>query len=130
MNELEFKIVLNEKICDLAEAILHYYNPCELGKDSCLLSRKMGSNTVTCCYETLFDKHGDAERRCQFLKEEGGCGFRNVFCKIWLCATAIQNSPQCVEDLKDLENLAKRYDLTRRPFLGQRYVGMTKELEK
>jgi len=38
-------------------------------------------------------------------------------------------NPECLDDLKDIERIALRYGLTRRPLLGERYVGMSAELE-
>jgi hypothetical protein len=127
MNETEFKLLLNEKLCDVADAILHYYNPCNLKENACLLTDDMENDSVACCHFSKYDNI-NGERKCQFWN--GKCGFRNINCKIFLCATAIQTNPECVEDLKNLEIIAARYGLTRKPFLGQRYVGMAAELEK
>lgn len=127
MNELEFKILLNEKLCDLADAILHYYNPCRIRLDACLLSDAIGGAACGCCGERgKFDKVAGG---CQFLLEKGRCGFRNIGCKLFLCAAAMKENPDCVNDLRNLENLAKRHGLARRPYLGDRYAGRTRELE-
>jgi hypothetical protein len=126
MNELEFKILLNEKLCDLAEAILHYYNPCKFNGNSCLLSDKIGKETNSCCFRSKFDRSNE-DKVCLFLKGRS-CGFRNIGCKLFLCYFAAQENLECVEDLKSLELIAKHYGLMRRPFLGDRYAGMTEEL--
>ena len=127
MTELEFKLVLNEKLCDLAEAILHYYNPCRRGKNSCFLYPEPVPGKG-CCYKTKFDDKDREDRRCQFLSTEG-CRFRNIGCKIWLCAPAIGRADlDCIESLRALEKVARRYGLMRRPFLGDRYVGKAEEL--
>jgi hypothetical protein len=129
MTELEFKILLNEKLCDLADALLHYYNPCGCVNDICWVSKDPANKHLHCCINTKFDKLGDETRVCEFL-QGNRCGFRNIGCKLFLCATAISKSPQCAQDFKDLENLARRYGLVRRPFLGERYAGRTEELER
>jgi len=118
MTELEFKILLNEKLCDVADAILFYYNPCQLNGSKCLQG-----DASYCCLFYPREHNGE----CKFLKEDG-CHFRNIKCKTWLCETAIRKNPECVEALKVLESLAKMYGLARRPFLGERYVGKTEEV--
>lgn len=104
MIELEFKILLNEKLCDLADAILYHYNPCKLTKDNTCLVKE--NKNETCCHNSVFG--GVENKTCIFIKDNK-CGFRNIGCKVWLCATAIIHNPECANDLKDIENLAKRY---------------------
>lgn len=121
LSELEFKILMNEKLCDLADAVLHYYNPCQRkDRSSCLVLDHTGTH---CC------SHSDGSH-CPFYKYEA-CKFKCVRCKIMLCRSALNElkHPECLEDLKDIERIAIRYGLTRRPYLGDRYIGMGVELE-
>lgn len=119
MTELEFKILLNEKLCDLADDIMYYYNPCKIENGKCLLDE-------FCCSRTRF-KRQDGKEDCHFLKD--GCTFKNLKCKLWFCETAIKNmSQECLEIFKNLENIAKLHGLTRKPFLGESYVGRQNEI--
>lgn len=122
MTELEFKIYLNDRLCDIADTILMYYNPCQIKDGKCLLGEKF------CCFRTRF-KRLDGSEECQFLGENG-CTINNLQCKIWLCETALRKTnPECVEALKGIEAFAKIYKLTDRPFLGESYVGRKAERE-
>lgn len=106
MNEIEFKIALHSRLCDMADLILHYYNPCDIRKGAC---RKADPNP--CCVMTRF-KRFDDDRRCQFLGE-GGCEFPNIECKVWLCEIATgAASQECLSALVMVENIAKAYRLT------------------
>jgi len=123
-NDIEFLLQLNEKLCDLVDVILLYYDPCKFGVNKCLVTDDIEGSDLHCCN----NRYGQG-LKCPFLKSgTEPCKFRNISCKLWLCATAIENSPECVESLKDLEKFALRYGLTKRPLLGQRYVGMSAEL--
>lgn len=44
MNEMEFKILLNQRLCDLADLILHYYNPCQFKDGGCLLCKDINTD--------------------------------------------------------------------------------------
>lgn len=128
MTEIELKIYLNDKLCDIADAILMYYNPCQIKDGSCTLCEDMATDERHCCYRTNHKKL-DREQHCFFLGKNG-CLFRNIKCKIWLCETAIRKtSPECVEALKALETFANIYGLTSRPMLGESYVGRKAECE-
>ena len=127
MNETEFKILLNEKLCDLIDAILYYYNPCQIKDNSCLLVNDMRNDKRQCCYRSHFASRTE-DKYCPFLKSDG-CSFRNANCKIWLCETAIKNAdPKCLESLKNLENISKIYTLGRGPYLREHCVGKNKEI--
>lgn len=126
MTDTEFKLLLNEKLCDLADAFLHYYDPCQRRDNTCLVCENIETSTVHCCYRTKWDRQ-DGDRHCAFLKNRS-CGYRNISCKIWLCATAMQANPECLSDFKAIEEIARHYDLVRRPFLGQGYAGRSEEL--
>ena len=124
LSELEFKMLMNERLYDLAEAVIHYYNPCQRSsRTTCLVIDRLGDVSKHCCF------HSDGNH-CPFYKNEV-CQFKCVRCKIMLCRPALLElkNPECLEDLKDIERIALRYGLTRRPCLGDRYVGMTIEVE-
>lgn len=128
MTETELKIYLNEKLCDIADAILMYYNPCQIKDGSCTLCLDMATSEQHCCFRSKFKKL-DGEQHCQFLGKNG-CTFRNIKCKVWLCETAIRKTdPKCVSALKALEEFSKLYELTYRPYLGESYVGRKLELK-
>ena len=69
----------------------------------------------------------EVNRHCQFMRD-GHCGFRNIGCKVWLCETAKQECPECLEDLTAIEAIAFRHGLMSRPLLRERYRGRDEEL--
>ena len=129
MTELEFKLVLNQKLCDLMDVLIYYYNPCQIKDGSCLRMRTIQDEHKFCCgfYAPRGEK--DCDRKCMFLQEDGSCRFRNIKCKLWFCETAIRSAPpELIQAIKILEEFTKLYKLTRRPFLGEGYVGRSKEV--
>ena len=125
MTETEFIILFNEKLYDLADVLINYYNPCQIKDNACKLVQDIKNDDKFCCM--FYSK--DGKEKCVFLKDSG-CAFRNIKCKLWLCETAIRGTDiKCIEALKSLESLAKLYDLTRRPHLGEHYVGKNAELK-
>ena len=116
MNDTEFKLSLEKYLCDLAEIFLERYNPCLKQGDSCIVK-----NPNPCCSNTRFGKDG-----CPHWK--GQCTYRNIWCKYWLCETAIKNtSSECVEVLKHIQEIGKIYNLIGKPFLGSPdYIGADK----
>ena len=126
---MEFKILLHQRLCQLINDILYYYNPCNIKDNSCTMSPDITNDPIRCCFKTHYDRSAE-DRSCHFI-EDGKCTYDNVFCKLFLCITAINKTdPKCVESLKALEVIAKLHDLTRRPFIGQRYVGQTEEINR
>jgi hypothetical protein len=122
MTELEFKIIIHNKLCDIADTILMYYNPCQIKDGKCLL------DNFPCCTRTN-NKRLDGDIRCQFLGENG-CTIRNLRCKTWLCETAIRKTNQeCIEALKIIEQMMKLYGLGSGPYLGEHYVGKNEEIK-
>jgi len=90
MNETELKLYLNEKICDIADGLIAFYNPCQMKNGGC----KAGPNNP-CCKHTRFSKDG-----CPFMTN-GKCGFRNTKCKLWFCETALKDAdPKFIETIK------------------------------
>lgn len=115
MTQQELIILLNEKVCDIADALMLYYNPCELHDFKC----KAG-NPNSCCKHTRF---GDGV--CPFLKTT--CTFRNTKCKLWFCATVLKDiDPKFINSIKILEQFSDLYSLISKPFIGQPYVGADK----
>ena len=116
MDELQFKQALEESLIKVADVLMEYYNPCHRSLNKCLVELPHGcpNSEGTCS-------------RCDFLVGSE-CGKVNLNCKLWFCITAIMENKECAEDFRILESLAIRYGLVRRPYLGQRYVGMSAEL--
>jgi hypothetical protein len=110
MKDFEFKILLNQRLCDFAEEVLYHYNPCKLVRSE---HRCINSDDLTrkvCC--TFF--HRSKGDPCVFLGKEGNCSFRNVLCKISLCEKAIENAdPMCMKTLKLIEDIAQLHGLMR-----------------
>ena len=114
MNDTEFKIALNERLCDLAELVLYQYDPCKKEGSRCLVA-----DPNPCCKYTRF---GD---KCPHWT--GKCNYRNIWCKYWLCNTAVKNTqPECVEVLKHIQEIGKLYGLIGSPFFGEDYIGADK----
>ena len=105
------------KLIDVADVLIAKYNPCHLKETSCLVN-----DPSPCCINSIFGKG-----MCPYSKDNK-CTNRNLDCKIWFCETAIKNMPtEAYDSFKDLENIAKRYGLVKRPFLGDtNYVGADK----
>jgi len=114
ITELDLKLFLNEKICEIADVFMTYYDCCHIDGASC----KAG-NPNPCCGHTMY-----GGEKCPFGKI---CNFTNCNCKLWLCETALKTTdPMCIESLKALEQLAKIHGLRRKPFLGEGYIGADK----
>ena len=94
MTDVEFKLALNERLCDLVELMLHQYNPCNQQDGGCVAGKPN-----PCCTNTRFGKTG-----CPFF--DGKCKVRLIWCKYWLCEIAIRNTkPECVEVLKHIQEI-------------------------
>src|SRR3990167_3801292 len=117
ITENDLKLFLNEKLCELADVMMTYYDCCHLRGSSC----KAGDPNP-CCKNSQFGKG-----LCPFWKNNR-CNFRNCDCRLWLCETAVKTTdPVCVEGLKLLEQFAKLYGLVRTPLIGERYSGADKQ---
>ena len=117
MNEIELTILLNDKLKDMAMAMMTYYDCCGIKGSAC-----KGGDPNPCCVNSRFGRG-----TCPFLKE-GGCSFRNAACSLWLCESAIKTTdPKCVEGLKLLEQFGALYGLVRKPFIGHPYSGADKQ---
>lgn len=110
-----FRLLLNDKLCDIADAVLRYYDPCQKKENSCLITDDISDGSVHCCF------HGPGSG-CWLWRD--GCQGRLISCKVWLCHPCFLKAPKdCVDTLQDIERIAIRYGLVRRPTLGDRYVG-------
>ncbi len=117
ITETELKLLLNEKLCDMADALMLYYDPCGIRDSAC-----KGGDPNPCCVNSQFGRGG-----CPFMRD-GKCNFRNCDCKLWLCETAVKAAdPKCIEALKMLEHFAKLFGLVRSPLIGERYSGADKQ---
>lgn len=106
MNETEFRIACHARLCDLADLVLAYHNPCQARLGACLKG-----DPNPCCIRTRF-KRFEADKRCMFIGENG-CELPNIECKVWLCELALEQAdPKALAALKALEDIAKLYGLT------------------
>lgn len=107
---------VEQEIIELADALMEKYDPCQLKDGGCLVR-----NPSPCCDITRFG------RRCKYSKNNR-CTNPNVECKIWFCETAIKNmDPKVYEAFRGLEHIARQFDMTNQPFLGDtNYVGADK----
>lgn len=104
MTELEFKILLHEKLCDLADLFLYYYKPCGIKNGKCL------TGSFPCCIGSRFTQNSN--EKCHFLGLYG-CKFKNVECKVYLCNKAfIKANVNCIKSLEAINTIAKIYVLT------------------
>jgi len=121
MNDIEFKLALNERLCDLADLMLHQYNPCQQQNGACV-----AGDPNPCCTYTRFNETGHADG-CPHWN--GKCTYRNIWCKHWLCDTAVKNTkPECFEVLKRVQEIGKAFGLIGEPFFGNSYIGADKPL--
>lgn len=127
MTESEFKVLLDQRLSDLADVLLLYYRPCELTEGRCRLGRLLGGPAVPCCHShAAFQSH--PEEPCPLLGEHG-CTVKLAKCKLWFCQTVLEQAdPRCVEAMRILESLLRLFELGSRPYLGQGYVGRRAEL--
>ena len=115
MTENELKGILNEKLCDIGEVLLEYYDCCGMNELSC----KLGDPNPCCSENTVY-----ARGLCPH-SIDNKCTFRNASCKLWICKTAIKTTdPKCVEALLLLEKFGQLFEIVRRPIIGQRYRGL------
>ena len=87
MNNIEFKLALHARLCDLADILMLQYNPCRAADRACL----MGKNPIPCCTHTRF-KRFDGSEFCYYLGDDG-CQVMNIYCKTWFCEEAEKNLP-------------------------------------
>lgn len=117
MNKTELKSIVNDKLCDLVDVLLNYYNPCNICGSGCRVSKEN-----PCCFDTRFGKG-----KCPFLINDK-CVNRNIECKLWICETAIKNTePECIEALKVLEQFSQIFGLINGQLLGEPYIGADKK---
>jgi hypothetical protein len=112
MTEEELKQFLDHKLWEIGDALMRYYDPCNMRVSSC----KVGDPNP-CCVYTRFRKE-----LCQY--QDNGCQYPNAMCVLWLCKTAIQTTdPKCVEGLMMLEHFGNLFGIVGKPMIGQAYVG-------
>jgi hypothetical protein len=87
MTDTEFKIHLHNKLCDVADLLMFYYDPCKLDKDG----NCPGGTIGKCCYRTYYEKKDGMG--CIFLSDKH-CTVRNFGCKIWFCFEAFDRFPR------------------------------------
>ncbi len=117
MTEQELIILLNEKLCDIADALMCYYDCCSIKDSACKVA-----DPNPCCINSQFGKG-----LCPFWINNR-CNFRHADCKLWICETAIKTTnPKCIEALKFLEQFARLYGIIRIPLIGESYAGADRQ---
>lgn len=108
MTDTEFKIQLHNKLCDLADLFLYYYNPCGWEGNKC-------KGVERCCSRgTPYEKHNGGEG-CVFLSDEG-CPIKNILCKLGLCFEVYDHiDSKFKRSFKALEIIARIYALSSFP---------------
>lgn len=99
MKDYEFRIYLHRKLCDMADLLIYYYNPCGWECGHCKANK-------TCCHLHQL-KTGDG--LCDFL-DEGRCNLPNIKCKTWFCDQVSLPAP-LQESLNSLISIAKEYGM-------------------
>ena len=113
MNEDDFIAFLERELFKIADAMVVYYDCCNIRGSSC----KVGDPNP-CCIRTRF-----GEGLCPYLTDNQ-CQNPNASCRLWLCKTAIATTdPKCVEGLTLLEHFGNLYGIVNKPMIGQPYVG-------
>lgn len=116
MTEPDLVLFLNQKLIEIAGAMMEFYSPCDLHGSSC-----RAGDPNPCCINSQFRKG-----LCPFWMN--GCEFKNCDCKLWICETAIKTTdPKCVEALILLEQFGRLYGLVREPLIGDPYIGADKQ---
>lgn len=115
MNEQDLTRYINQKIIEIGQALMSYYDPCQHRNGTC----KAGDPNPCCSGHTIFGQG------CPFWHDR--CTFINADCVLWICETAVKSTdPKCVEALQLLERLGHLYGLVRRPLIGEPYKGADK----
>ena len=91
---------LYDELYEKAVLILEKYNPCKIEGGACLSF----SRVKYCC--------DDDGVKCCFLSKDG-CKTKSLSCKLYLCDTAAEASPECFSELVPVIKMAYKYD-----FLG------------
>lgn len=108
MVDKEFEALLSKRLYDLADAILYYYNPCQIKGNKCI------AGEIWCCSATRFKPEvlpTNGERpECRF-RDSKGCTFPNITCKVWLCDQARKADEKCSELLGLIELIASMHEL-------------------
>lgn len=120
MTDAEFKALVNQKLCDLADLLILHYDPCARRQGQC-------RRGYSCCYGRWYLPFNQ-EGRCPLLGDSG-CTVRDASCKLWFCESVLrQADPKCIEAFYALEKVLKVFELGGHAFLGERYVGRTAEI--
>jgi hypothetical protein len=110
-----FKLQLEIGLLTICDAAIEEYNPCHIRDGGCLRG-----NPIPCCQGRIWN--------LEWRKEGGGCKFLldaactnlNLKCRSWICKDALEAiDTDCLDLLKKVEEIGKKYGLIGRPFLGQ-----------
>jgi hypothetical protein len=111
MKDLELRILLNEKLCDIADALFLRYDCCQIKpgeKPDEYMCRDGFPNECNACRGTRFSNEFTV---CPFQRDHK-CNFRNIECRAWICKKAkAECDPKCVEALELIEKIAVIFGL-------------------
>lgn len=100
----------------VADALMRRYDFCGIRGCAC-----KGGDPNPCCINSMY-----GPGLCPHWQDK--CTNPNPDCKLWICETAIKTcDPNCLEQLKTLEAIGRKYDLVHEPFIGDPYVGADKQ---
>ena len=116
MTEQELKDILEEKLCDMADALMVYYDPCHIVGNTC----KVGDSNPCCTTITCYGSP------CRYW--QGECTYRNSTCKLWVCRTSVDSTdPKCIQGMTLLAQFGLLFGITKRPIIGTGYVGADRQ---
>lgn len=116
MTEQDLVLFLNQKLIEIAGAMMEFYSPCDLHGSAC-----RAGDPNPCCVNSQY-----GPGLCPFWRER--CTFLNCDCRLWICGTAAAAvDPKCVEALKLLEQFGRLYGLVREPLIGDPYIGADRQ---
>lgn len=114
MNEHELVAFLDQKLVEIVDVLLVYYDCCGMRDATCKAYPKRNR----CCENGHFGKG-----LCPFWMNNK-CQYSNADCKLWLCRTALSSTdPKCVKALSILSEFALLFDLATHPIVGEPYSG-------
>lgn len=85
--------LLYDLLYSMADFLIKKYNPCEIIDGTCLDYRINEKENFCCC-------------NCPSLSGSG-CTVKSLYCKLWLCESAIANQPELSEKLGVLWDIAE-----------------------
>lgn len=108
MDQMDFRIILHNKLCEVADLFMRQYNPCQWWENKCI------KGTPDCCRNINYEQLKDANN-CLFLGRNG-CSIETLGCKLWFCNEVFDAMPRELKlALKSLEIIARVHRLSSFP---------------